>query len=1091
MSDNVQVVCRFRPENKLEKTTGDGRPVRFELPTTVHFLGGHENKFTFDYVFDPDGKQSDVFDKTARPFVKQILDGYNTTIFAYGQTGSGKSHTMMGKLETQEDRGIIPRLTQEIFTGIAASPPGIEFTVKVSFIEIYMERLRDLMEPSKDNLKIREGNRGVWIQDVSEIYVSSAEEVFDILNKGQENRSIASTRMNQESSRSHSVFMASVSQRNQSTGSKKSAKLFLVDLAGSEKIQKTEAQGQTLEEAKHINKSLSALGNVINALTEGTAHVPYRDSKLTRLLSDSLGGNSKTCLITTCSPSIYNAEETLSTLRFGVRAKRIKNTPKVNAEKSIQEYKDLLAEADKKIAKQQDIIRLLEQNVSELSDQIVSLGAKPVVSNVISASSQPSSTSDSSSPSSGQPQPSSSSSSVSHGHSHDVSVVNKLQTEIEELESKITSLKDQNSQLSDRVTEKESELIMQNGKINQLLQELETYKKKLSEEEDKGTRVAEKLADYALYKKKVSLMEKEYLLRIDQLSAQNAHLMRTARPVSTSDTPSDVTPDPLSPSNSSTTTSSSSTPMHSHSNSNVPNIDVKSDSTQSTNNTTSSSSSTTTNTTTNTNLAPTSTGKTELPSTKTTTSSSTSNNSSSGPTKREEELAKENEKLMTDLQKKIQEHIDDKIKMEEMKNQLPETQGNGIDKPDLNRKSSVPSVKFPRSLFSSQPPPSEKPVTNVNPQLQAENDKMKKQISMLNSNAEYQKQLLLTRSEHILVLESALQESNAVHRKQWLKQQEEADELRKKLAEAQQMIDTLLKSSKYGSGRTERAAGGKIVIPVRGSVKRIMSGGAQHSDDNKEKKTINSGNGNNSDDESDDGNKSPTQSGKKTNSQTLPAKLIQRMPPSPIQSITNLLNRRTNTTSSTSSSTTNNSNKDNTLQPPSNSDRSSSPVNTSSTPSTSSSTSTTSSSSAFSSVSSGVKPKISNLINAFTSKTQETAPKPMTSPMSGRSITNAQSSPFVSSINNNSGSVSPAPLKAFPVSSSSTSSTNSSSPPISTGNHNRVGSKSPSPPIGSRPATPPNVNINSTGSDFGDADNVSNTGSNNGENDLTTLPPSL
>jgi hypothetical protein len=342
---------------------------------------------------------------------------------------------------------------------------------------------------------------------------------------------------------------------------------------------------------------------------------------------------------------------------------------------------------------------------------------------------------------------------------------------------------------------------------------------------------------------------------------------------------------------------------------------------------------------------------------------------------------------------------------------------------------------------------------------------------MLNSNAEYQKQLLLTRSEHILVLESALQESNAVHRKQWLKQQEEADELRKKLAEAQQMIDTLLKSSKYGSGRTERAAGGKIVIPVRGGVKRIMSG-ASHGDDNKERKTISSGKSHNShknnesDDDSPEG-KSPTTSKKipTVNSQTLPAKLIQRMPPSPIQSITNLL-RRTNP-SSTKESNNNSSGgttttTSNTLQPPNGEKNGpSSPP-----------------SSAFSPL--GIKPKISSLMNAFNSKTQEPQPKPLTSPMASRAI---GASPFSTSINS-SNAPSPSPLKAFPVA-SATSTTLSSST-----SHNRVGSKTPT-PTGSRPATPP------TGGGDDRRQSVSDFLENEGGDrsppatDLTTLPPSL
>lgn len=296
--------------------------------------------------------QSDIFDYSIKPTVDDILNGYNGTVFAYGQTGAGKSYTMMGtSIDDSEGRGVIPRIIEQIFASILQSPATIEYTVRVSYMEIYMERIRDLMAPQNDNLPVHEEkNRGVYVKGLLEIYVSSVQEVYEVMRRGGNARAVAATNMNQESSRSHSIFVVTVTQKNVETGSAKSGQLFLVDLAGSEKVGKTGASGQTLEEAKKINKSLSALGMVINSLTDGkSSHIPYRDSKLTRILQESLGGNSRTTLIINCSPSSYNDAETLSTLRFGMRAKSIKNKAKVNAELSPAELKQLLGKAKTQI----------------------------------------------------------------------------------------------------------------------------------------------------------------------------------------------------------------------------------------------------------------------------------------------------------------------------------------------------------------------------------------------------------------------------------------------------------------------------------------------------------------------------------------------------------------------------------------------------------------------------------------------------------------------------------------------------------------------------------------------------------------------
>lgn len=273
---------------------------------------------------------------------------------------------MMGSdIDDDNSRGIIPRIVEQMFASILRSPGNIEYTVRVSYMEIYMEKIRDLLMPQNDNLPVHEEkSRGVYVKGLLEIYVSSVQEVYEVMRRGGAARATAATNMNQESSRSHSIFVITITQKNVETGSAKSGQLFLVDLAGSEKVGKTGASGQTLEEAKKINRSLSALGMVINSLTDGkSTHIPYRDSKLTRILQESLGGNSRTTLIINCSPSSYNDAETLSTLRFGVRAKAIKNKAKINAELSPVELKQLLRKAQNQVTTYETYVSTLEGEV--------------------------------------------------------------------------------------------------------------------------------------------------------------------------------------------------------------------------------------------------------------------------------------------------------------------------------------------------------------------------------------------------------------------------------------------------------------------------------------------------------------------------------------------------------------------------------------------------------------------------------------------------------------------------------------------------------------------------------------------------------
>ena len=377
---NVTVVCRFRPLNQKEKDMNDKMCVEFcsDLKTVAvksQYEGMGPVTFNFDRVFSPDSFQIDVYEVAAKPIVESVLEGFNGTVLTYGQTSSGKTHTMTGpSIDDPEQKGIIPRMVETVFQDIDEADDHLEFTVKVAYCEIYLEKIRDLLYPEKQNLKISEDkNRGTYIADLSEEYASNEADVYALMKLGYKNREVAATNMNEGSSRSHAIFMLTVTQNNTKDLSAKSGKLYLVDLAGSEKVGKTGAEGKRLDEAKNINKSLSTLGLVIFSLTDGkSTHVPYRDSKLTRVLQDSLGGNSKTSLIITCSPASYNEQETLSTLRFGVRAKAVKNKPKVNKEYSIAELKLLLNQANETLLKKDSRISWLEMHFAELGGVIPS-----------------------------------------------------------------------------------------------------------------------------------------------------------------------------------------------------------------------------------------------------------------------------------------------------------------------------------------------------------------------------------------------------------------------------------------------------------------------------------------------------------------------------------------------------------------------------------------------------------------------------------------------------------------------------------------------------------------------------------------------
>lgn len=369
---NIKVLCRFRPLNAQEHLNSELINLDFADDQCVTLTPKSENSspltFTYDHIFRPESTQEEVFEISAKPIIEDVIQGFNGTIFAYGQTASGKTHTMTGHdIFDQNTMGIIPRMISTVFDKIETADENVEFSVKVSYCELYLEKINDLIDLEKKSLKIRqERSRGVYIAGLSEHYVASDFDVFELLRIGTENRQVSCNKMNAKSSRSHTMFSLTITQNNALDMSARVGRLYLVDLAGSERVTKTGAEGQRLQELKMINKSLNTLGQVINLLTDGkSTHIPYRDSKLTRILQDSLGGNSKTAIIITCSPAMCNEAETISTLRFGFRAKSIKNKPKVNRELTMAELKLKLAKIEEELRKKNLKIQKLELALSQ------------------------------------------------------------------------------------------------------------------------------------------------------------------------------------------------------------------------------------------------------------------------------------------------------------------------------------------------------------------------------------------------------------------------------------------------------------------------------------------------------------------------------------------------------------------------------------------------------------------------------------------------------------------------------------------------------------------------------------------------------
>lgn len=383
---NIKVVVRVRPFNgreldrraKCVVQMKDAQTILVPPPEAEERLrkGGKgvdgQKVFAFDksyWSFDRGDHhfagQEDLFKDLGAPLLDNAFQGYNNCIFAYGQTGSGKSYSMMGY---GAETGVIPRICQDMFERITKmqKDPNLNYTVEVSYLEIYNERVRDLLNPStKGNLKVREHpSTGPYVEDLAKLVVRSFHEIQHLMDEGNKARTVAATTMNETSSRSHAVFTLTVTQKRHDVETRmdteKVAKISLVDLAGSERATSTGATGARLKEGAEINRSLSTLGRVIAALAElstgkkkNMSMVPYRDSVLTWLLKDSLGGNSMTAMIAAISPADINFEETLSTLRYADSAKRIKNHAVVNEDpnaRMIRELKEELAQLRSKLS---------------------------------------------------------------------------------------------------------------------------------------------------------------------------------------------------------------------------------------------------------------------------------------------------------------------------------------------------------------------------------------------------------------------------------------------------------------------------------------------------------------------------------------------------------------------------------------------------------------------------------------------------------------------------------------------------------------------------------------------------------------------
>uniref|UniRef100_A0A8D0DTG5 Kinesin-like protein n=1 Tax=Salvator merianae TaxID=96440 RepID=A0A8D0DTG5_SALMN len=390
-SEAVKVIVRCRPLNEREKQLGCKVVVTIDSARGQCFIQNPmatedpPKQFTFDGAYDMNQNTEQIYNEIAYPLIEGVTEGYNGTIFAYGQTGSGKSFTMQGIVDSSTQKGVIPRAFDHLFESVQCAE-NTKFLVRASYLEIYNEDIRDLLGPNtKQKLELKEHpEKGVYVKGLSLHTVHSITQCERIMELGWKNRAVGYTLMNKDSSRSHSIFTINmeiyvVDERGQDH--LRAAKLNLVDLAGSERQSKTGAVGERLKEATKINLSLSALGNVISALADGRCrHIPYRDSKLTRVLQDSLGGNTKTLMVACLSPADNNYDETLSTLRYAHRAKNIRNKPRINEDPKdalLREYQEEIKKLRAILAQQMNISNLQVELPHPLTSETAQPEVKP------------------------------------------------------------------------------------------------------------------------------------------------------------------------------------------------------------------------------------------------------------------------------------------------------------------------------------------------------------------------------------------------------------------------------------------------------------------------------------------------------------------------------------------------------------------------------------------------------------------------------------------------------------------------------------------------------------------------------------------
>jgi centromeric protein E len=366
--ENILVTVRFKPYTSVKKEDNDKNTAKPKLgecwkvildPHNVVCNLRSKQSFTYDYVFGEDSTNTQVFEILGLPLIQSALEGISTTIFAYGQTSSGKTYTIQGNLQNP---GLITLGIDYIFHHIRNSQR--KYTLKISYLEVYNEQVNDLLDTSKTNLEIRERpDKGIYVEKLSEFAVENESRAYELLSTGESNRKIGETSMNQQSSRSHTIFRVSI--ESSDVISTFASQLNFVDLAGSEGVQKTKAEDLRLREGSNINKSLLSLSSVIQKLSEakgGKNFINFRDSKMTRLLQPSLSGNSKTAVICTINPDISHYQETMNTLLFGSKAKKIKTDAKLNEIMINEEQIRLTTEDNKRLTeKNQEIEVALNQ----------------------------------------------------------------------------------------------------------------------------------------------------------------------------------------------------------------------------------------------------------------------------------------------------------------------------------------------------------------------------------------------------------------------------------------------------------------------------------------------------------------------------------------------------------------------------------------------------------------------------------------------------------------------------------------------------------------------------------------------------------